>query len=45
MTLAETTRSRTRHRRSAAELDVLKLFRIGVWLAFCVLALLTTLRG
>jgi hypothetical protein len=41
MTLAETTRSRTRRPRSAAEvmasLDILKLVRIGVWVAFCVL--------
>jgi hypothetical protein len=41
MTLASTTPSRTRPARSAAEvmsqLDVLKLVRLAVWLAFCVL--------
>lgn len=47
MTLAETTRSRTRRSRSATEVmaswDVLKLIRIAVWIAFCVLALIATL--
>jgi hypothetical protein len=44
MTLAETTRYRTRRTRSATEvvsdLDVLKLVRLGVWVLFCVLLLL-----
>lgn len=43
MTLVETTQSRTRRQRSAGEaistLDVLKILRLGVWLAFCVLLL------
>lgn len=41
MTLAETTRSRTRRSRSATEVmaswDVLKMARIAVWIVFCVL--------
>jgi hypothetical protein len=37
MTLAETTQSRIRRPRSAGDLDVLKLVRLGVWVAFCVL--------
>jgi hypothetical protein len=39
MTLAETTPSRTRRPRSVDDLDVLKLIRLGVWIAFCVLLL------
>lgn len=41
MTLVETTRSRTRRARSAADvpanIDYLKLIRLGVWVVFCVL--------
>lgn len=41
MTLAESTQSRIRRTRSATELvasvDVWKLVRFGVWVAFCVL--------
>lgn len=41
MTLAETTRSRTRRARSVtdvhANVDYLKLIRFGVWVVFCVL--------
>lgn len=44
MTLVETTQSRTRQARSVGEvvstLDVLKLLRLGVWLAFCLLLLI-----
>lgn len=44
MTLAETTRSRTRRTRSATEvmdhLDVWMLVRLGVWVVFCVLLIL-----
>lgn len=37
MTLASTTPSQTRHVKSAGDLDVWKLVRLGVWLAFCIL--------
>lgn len=37
MTLASTTPSRTRQVKSAGDLDVLKLIRLGVCIAFCVL--------
>lgn len=47
MTLAETTRSRTRRSRSATEVmaswDVLKLVRIGVCIAYCVLLVIASL--
>ena len=43
MTLVEITQSRIRRTRSAtdrmASLDVMKLVRLGVWVAFCVLLL------
>lgn len=44
MTLAEITRSPTRRAKSAgevmADLDVWKLVRLAVWIAFCVLLII-----
>lgn len=44
MALAETTRYRTRRAKSAADvmadLDVWKLVRLAVWVAFCVLLII-----